>query len=182
MRQKLLLTALLFSSFIWNTAKATETEPNDTKAQANTLVLNGSDNGSITPAGEVDWWKITTNKDGQLTISWTSSSGSNVSAYLYDNDGLTLLGSGTTTTNTSFSKDIVRDPDQQQATTTVGQTGDRLDKLSVVDPARLELDRERLPTLDEVHQPVDVHRYRLRITMRVSHDIAFDAITMGSDA
>ncbi|NNV55171.1 T9SS type A sorting domain-containing protein [Limnovirga soli] len=105
MKQQFLQLILLCSTLIWSTANATETEPNDTRAQANTLALNGSDNGAITPAGEVDWWKVTTNKDGRLDITWTSGTGSNVSAYLYDNDGVTLLTSNNTTSTGSMSKD-----------------------------------------------------------------------------
>ncbi len=74
-------------------ARAAETEPNDTKAQANVLALNGSNNGKINPAADVDWWKVTTNGDGKLSISLTPLSGRYTYIYLYDNNGTILLNS-----------------------------------------------------------------------------------------
>src|SRR5258706_1741515 len=89
MKQKLLLTAFLF--LLINAAKANESEPNDTRAQANTLALNGSNNGIISPAGDQDWWKVTTTGDGNLSVTLTPQSGRNTWIYLYDNDGITQV-------------------------------------------------------------------------------------------
>jgi len=41
---------------------ATETEPNDTKAQANSLTLNNSNTGTIGTATDVDWCGTTKNQ------------------------------------------------------------------------------------------------------------------------
>ena len=99
-------TSILFAcllSMLFNLAQAAETEPNGTKAQANTLALNGSNTGNISPAGDVDWWKVTTTGDGQLSLTLTSQAGKYLWVYLYDNDGTTLINStytaGTTTLN-----------------------------------------------------------------------------------
>ncbi|MBV9963154.1 MAG: PPC domain-containing protein, partial [Parafilimonas sp.] len=95
MKQKILLLLLLASVFFSN-AKANESEPNDTRAQANTLPLNGNNSGDINPSADVDWFKVTTTSDGQLNLTLTSTNGINVQAYLYDNDGATLLNNGVT--------------------------------------------------------------------------------------
>ncbi|MEP7319296.1 MAG: hypothetical protein ABI921_11160, partial [Panacibacter sp.] len=105
MRQKFLLITLFFSSIIWNTAKATETEPNGTKATANTLVLNGSNTGNIGAAADEDWWKITTTGDGKLDVTINVSNGQFINCYIYDNDGTTLLSSGSTNSITTVSTD-----------------------------------------------------------------------------
>lgn len=105
MKQKLLLIALLLFSFFYNTAKANETEPNNTKAQANTLALNGSNSGKINPAADQDWWKVTTTGDGKLDISLTPLSGKNTWIYLYDNDGTTQLNANYSTGTFTVSTD-----------------------------------------------------------------------------
>jgi len=74
MKQIRLLLAL-FSFVILNSAKANESEPNDSRATANTFALNGNNNGKINPAGDQDWWKITTTEDGKLDITLTPVSG-----------------------------------------------------------------------------------------------------------
>lgn len=105
MKQKFLLFILLCCGFLYNTAKANETEPNDTRAQANTLALNGSNSGKINPTGDQDWWKITTTGDGQLDVTLTPLSGRYTWIYLYDNDGTTLLNSNYSTGAFTVSKD-----------------------------------------------------------------------------
>ena len=82
-----------FLCMLFTAAKAAETEPNDTRAQANVLALNGSNFGKISPAGDHDWWKITTTGDGQLSITLSPLSGRYTYAFLYDNDGVTQLAS-----------------------------------------------------------------------------------------
>ncbi len=89
MKQKILLLILL--GIIYSAAKANETEPNNTRAQANTLALNSTNSGKINPAGEQDWWKVTTNGDGKLDVTLTPLSGRYTYVYLYDNDGVTQL-------------------------------------------------------------------------------------------
>jgi len=92
MKSKHVLLSLL-CCMIWFAAFSTESEPNNDRAHANTLTLNGSNKGAINPAGDVDWWKVTTTSDGQLNITWTAKGGHYTYAYLYDNDGTTLLAS-----------------------------------------------------------------------------------------
>ncbi len=103
MKTKFLL--LIFCSvLLFCRTYAAETEPNDTRAQANTLALNGSNSGAIGTAGDVDWYKVTTTSDGQLNITFTSD-GNNVTAVLYDNNGTIVLASGTTAGSTTISTD-----------------------------------------------------------------------------
>ncbi len=104
MKQKFLLLLLLLSGIIYTTAKANETEPNNDKAHANTLVLNGSNAGKISPTGDQDWWKITTTGDGKLDVTLTPS-GKYTWIYLYDNDGTTLLNSSYSTGTFTVSED-----------------------------------------------------------------------------
>ena len=98
------LLSFFYLLFLFGSTYATETEPNDTRAQANTLTLNGSNSGAINPAGDVDWFKVTTNADGMINITFTSD-GNNVTAVLYDNDGVTVITSGTTAGSTTISAD-----------------------------------------------------------------------------
>jgi hypothetical protein len=88
MKHLYLIVALIIG---WQITYATETEPNNTPAQANTLTLNGSNNGKISPAGDLDWWKVTTNADGKLSFTLTSLAGKFVWLYLYDNNRTTQL-------------------------------------------------------------------------------------------
>jgi predicted secreted protein len=105
MKQKLLLITLLCCGFLYSTVKANETEPNDTKAQANTLALNGSNSGKINTAGDQDWWKITTTGDGKLDITLTPLSGKYTWIFLYDNDGTTQLNATYATSTFTVSTD-----------------------------------------------------------------------------
>src|SRR6187397_1551465 len=89
MKQKLLLTAFFFNLII--VARAAETEPNNDRGSANTLTLNGNNNGIINPAGDQDWWKVTTTGDGKLDITLTPLSGKFMYIYIYDNNGTAEL-------------------------------------------------------------------------------------------
>ncbi len=91
---KLLLAFSLYFSLQNVQAQTGETEPNNTPATANILPLNGSKSGAINPAGDVDWYKVTTTSDGQLNITLTPLSGKYMWIYLYDNNGVTQLNSG----------------------------------------------------------------------------------------
>ena len=84
---------LMICSAVFSRAMANETEPNNDRNSANTLALNSSDNGAINPAGDQDWWKLTTTGDGGLSITLTPPSGIYMWVYLYDNDGTTVLNS-----------------------------------------------------------------------------------------
>lgn len=80
--------------FIFNSAKANETEPNNTPAQANVLALNGSENGALSPAGDVDWYKVTTTADGKLNITLNNTGNQDLKVVsLYDTLGTILLNS-----------------------------------------------------------------------------------------
>lgn len=96
---------ILLCSLLFSAAFATETESNDTKAQANVLTLNGSNTGAINPAGDQDWWSIATNSDGKIAVTITISNGLNMWCQIYDNDGTTLLAQGYTAGSTTVSKD-----------------------------------------------------------------------------
>ena len=79
-------------------AEANDAEPNGTPAQALTLPLNGSVSGHNNyyynnVRDTSDWYKVSTNADGRLRLTMTSGNGSNIWAYLYDNDGVTVLAS-----------------------------------------------------------------------------------------
>ncbi|MEO8710927.1 MAG: pre-peptidase C-terminal domain-containing protein [Parafilimonas sp.] len=97
MKQKILLLCLLFTGMLYTTAKANETEPNDSWNQANKLALNGSNNGDMNPTADVDWWKVTTNGDGAINLSLTSTDGRHIYFDLYDTLGTIALHTGTYT-------------------------------------------------------------------------------------
>ncbi|MFZ1800129.1 MAG: T9SS type A sorting domain-containing protein [Chitinophagaceae bacterium] len=103
MKTKILL--FLLCGFIFQNSFANETEPNDTRDQANTLALNGSNTGAINVAGDVDWWKVTTNADGKLNVTITISNSLYMYCYIYDNDGVIVLKSGNTYNTTTISTD-----------------------------------------------------------------------------
>ncbi|MEP6684045.1 MAG: pre-peptidase C-terminal domain-containing protein [Parafilimonas sp.] len=86
-------------------AQANDVEPDNSRAQAVALPLNGNKIGHIdyyynNHRDSVDWYKVTTNSDGRLRLTMASANGQNVWAYLYDNDGKTLLASGYTAGST----------------------------------------------------------------------------------
>ncbi len=89
----LLFVLLFFANQLW---AGPETEPNNTRADANTLALNGSNTGAINVAGDEDWFKVTTNADGRLDVTLTVSNSLYLWCYIYDNDGTTLLKSDNT--------------------------------------------------------------------------------------
>ena len=87
-----------------------DAEPNDTKTQADVLALNGSTTGHINyyynhHRDTLDMYKVTTNTDGLLRLRLTSNNGSNVSAYLFDNNGTTVLNNITTSGTADLSTD-----------------------------------------------------------------------------
>ncbi|MGI8950287.1 MAG: T9SS type A sorting domain-containing protein [Chitinophagaceae bacterium] len=86
--------ALFLSANILH-AQATESEPNNTPAQASTLPLNGNGSGAINPAGDVDWWKVTTNADGKFYVILNNTGNPDLKTLsLYDTAGTILLNSG----------------------------------------------------------------------------------------
>ena len=95
----------------WTTpAQTIDNEPNNTRGQAKTLALNGSVTGHVgyyynNKRDTIDWWKVTTNKDGRLDFTITSHNGYYIYAYLYDNDGVTFLSGYYTNGTSTFSYD-----------------------------------------------------------------------------
>ncbi|WP_153797326.1 T9SS type A sorting domain-containing protein [Foetidibacter luteolus] len=84
-------------------AQANDVEPNDTRAQALTLNLNSTKTGHVgyyynNKRDTADWYKVTTNANGLVRLKLTPHNGYHVWAYLYDNNGTTLLKSGYSTT------------------------------------------------------------------------------------
>jgi hypothetical protein len=80
----ILLLAFMFAT---NILKA-ETEPNDSKAQANALALTVADVGTVSLT-ESDWFSVTIPEDGDLNIELTSSV--NTYIQILDNNGTTSL-------------------------------------------------------------------------------------------
>jgi hypothetical protein len=66
MKTRLQLIAVFACCLALNKVSASETEPNNTSANANTLALNSSNSGAVNPGGDQDWWKVTTSADGKL--------------------------------------------------------------------------------------------------------------------
>ena len=91
-------------------AQANDAEPNDTRAQAIVLPLNGSRTGHTNYYFNLlrdtqDWYRLTTTADGLISFTITSHNGQNVYAELYDNDATTYLTGGYTTGTTTYSYD-----------------------------------------------------------------------------
>ena len=105
MRYKILpvLSFVLFLCIqnVW----AAESEPNNTRATANTLALNGSNSGAIGVAGDEDWWSVTTNADGKLNVTITISNSIYMWCQILDNNGTTILSSGYTLGSTVVAAD-----------------------------------------------------------------------------
>ena len=103
----LLIFFISFFTLLSGHAQTSETEPNNTKAQANVIAISATGTGHINPAGDNDWWQITTTSDGELTISVSDFSSDYTNFYLYDNNGTTVLNNGTVGSNTTnvFSTD-----------------------------------------------------------------------------
>lgn len=94
MKRKLFTFFALICLYGVNYAFAAESEPNNDRNSANVLALNGSNTGAIDPAGDVDWWQLTTTDNGKVEVSLALLPGSKyLWIELYDNDGITLLSS-----------------------------------------------------------------------------------------
>ncbi|MBK8874427.1 MAG: T9SS type A sorting domain-containing protein [Bacteroidetes bacterium] len=85
--KKIYLILVLACMFATNILKA-ETEPNDSKAQANALALTVADVGTVSLT-ESDWFSVSIPEDGDLNIELTSSV--NTYIQILDNDGTTSL-------------------------------------------------------------------------------------------
>ena len=93
----LLLTSIQFL--------AAESEPNDVRGDADKLNFNSSNIGAIGVPGDVDWWKVTTNVDGELDITLTVSNSLYCYFQLYDNNATTLLVSDYTNGTKTIDED-----------------------------------------------------------------------------
>ncbi|MEP7319486.1 MAG: hypothetical protein ABI921_12120, partial [Panacibacter sp.] len=105
MKQTKLLLLMTVFSLAFAKLYAAETEPNNTKAAANTLAFGGSNTGAINVSGDEDWWAVTTTADGKLNITITVSNGLTTRCQIYDNDGIALLESDYTSTTKVISED-----------------------------------------------------------------------------
>ncbi len=84
-----LLFIVLASNF---TMVHSETEPNNTWAQANPINVNGSDNGTLSDQNDnVDWRKVTLPSDGKLVVATLASAGLEIDNYIYDQDGTSII-------------------------------------------------------------------------------------------
>lgn len=87
-----------------------DAEPDNTKATAAVIAVNGTASGHIGYANNqvrdsIDWFKVTTASDGMIKLSVTPGNGQQLYAYLYDNNGSTQLGSSYGSSSFSFSSD-----------------------------------------------------------------------------
>ncbi|MBX7109855.1 MAG: T9SS type A sorting domain-containing protein [Chitinophagales bacterium] len=103
MKSTITLLSIL-SCVLWFSAYA-ETEPNDTKAQANKLTLNSSNSGAIGSSSDVDWWKVATTADGKLDVTLAVGNSIYCQFYLYDKDGITVLANNYTNGTLTISRD-----------------------------------------------------------------------------
>ena len=78
-----ILPFLLFSPFVFLAHFAF--------GQGGTLPLNGSASGTISSSSQIDKWTVTTNADGNLTVTLANSGTSDFYAELLANDGITAL-------------------------------------------------------------------------------------------
>ncbi len=78
-----ILPFLLFSPFVFLAHFAF--------GQGGTLPLNGSASGTISSSAQIDKWTVTTNADGNLTVTLANSGTSDFYAELLANDGITAL-------------------------------------------------------------------------------------------
>lgn len=105
------LPAYTISNTLNMPTESNDTEPNNIKSQAKVLPLNGSKTGHVnyyynSQRDAEDWYKVTTNADGRLRLRIKSGNNNYIWAYLFDNNGITLLSSDNTNATT---KDINAD-------------------------------------------------------------------------
>jgi Bacterial pre-peptidase C-terminal domain len=90
------LTALSLAMLLLSatSARAQETEPNNTFEQATLMPVDASFNGAITVPSDTDWYKFTTPEDGGVFITLENGVGTgNKTLTWYNNDGVTVFGS-----------------------------------------------------------------------------------------
>ncbi len=99
-----------FSNTLTPASVANDAEPDSIRANALTLPLNGSVTGHIgyyfnNKRDTTDEYKITTNADGALTLNLNPINATYLTVTLYDNDGVTLLGSEIVNSPQAFTTD-----------------------------------------------------------------------------
>mgnify|MGYP002134357514 FL=1 len=67
--RKHLLSLLLLIIVSSSTARAAESEPNDTWNTADVLTAGVAQTGTITTSSDIDWFKLRINQDGQINFS-----------------------------------------------------------------------------------------------------------------
>jgi Secretion system C-terminal sorting domain/Fibronectin type III domain len=106
MKKIFLLLTLVICVFAGKVAfAATEHEPNNTPAQANNLTLNGSITGAMSPAADIDYYKVTTTSDGMLSATLTLNASIYTWVAMYDNNGTTLFLSNYSNTTVTINQD-----------------------------------------------------------------------------
>jgi PKD repeat protein len=82
---KKIFLIILFYTFICNLLVGqTETEPNNTFDQASILLVNGTQNGSISETDGVDWFKITIPQGGIIKLLFLSDGGPETNMFIAD--------------------------------------------------------------------------------------------------
>ncbi len=76
---------IIFVFYLFQTAKA-ETEPNDNSSQANLLILNNTQDGTLTGTDVDDWFVLAVPQGGILNITVHKTGGGNARVYLLDAD------------------------------------------------------------------------------------------------
>ena len=97
------ITILFLSLFLFaniSFGQTNETEPNNTWDKANKMTLNTKIKGNIDPAGDVDWFKVTTTDDGKLTFTITPLTGKYINIQLFDTAGVISLNNKTLISST----------------------------------------------------------------------------------
>jgi len=101
----------LLADSIFVPAWGTNIEPDSTRALAHNLIINGQTTGHVgyyymNHRDTADWFKLTTNGDGLVKVFLQSGNSNNLTAKLFDNDGVTLLASANVkNVPTTLSKD-----------------------------------------------------------------------------
>ena len=85
LKMKKLFSLIILAFSIFQTAKA-ETEPNDNSTQANLLVLNNTQNGTLTGTDVDDWFILAVPQGGILTFTVHKTGAGNARMYLLDAD------------------------------------------------------------------------------------------------
>jgi Secretion system C-terminal sorting domain/Fibronectin type III domain len=95
---------------LFKPAQANDIEPNNSKAQAETFALNSTVTGHVGYYYNVnrdtsDWYKLTTNADGEISLTLTPANNTATYVTIYDNNGTTVLNSNYTYTGFTLNTD-----------------------------------------------------------------------------